>query len=447
MNREIYLASHWLRYPCVDSTIIDCAEALGSSGAVRVGGRLEFATSDWSLASGGARLPVSFSDAVWSREASLAEPPPFHPAVLRPGDLVALAGRSENGVFRAKEVALLFAAEDRSWKHASASGPFHLNWTPSDAKRWAAFTSAVRDFFKVRGFIEARTPTLVRSPGTEPFLEPFVTRTVFGARAEDCYLPTSPEFHLKKLLVAGFTRVFELKDCFRNNEGGGHHQPEFLMLEWYRAFSNLDAIAADCDDLLGAAAEGVGAERPGPLTRTTMSDLFVEHLGFNLGPTTSKEELRRLARAQSVVTGPDDSWDEIFFRLFLTKIEPRLQSGGPWLVKGYPPSQAALARIGSDGWADRFEIYWKGVEIANAFHELNDPDANVERFRKDASERAAQGKPPVPRDEELVSAFYRGLPPSGGIALGMDRLFMALTGVPKIEDTRAFPRRNQDPEK
>ncbi len=384
---------------------------------------------------------MRFAASVWLPQGARGEPPPFDPAVLREGDLLAIDGWMIDGALAARGVLLLFAADDRSWRHRPEPVPFRLHWSPQAASRWGAFTESVRRFFVARGFNEARTPTLVPSPGTEPFLEPFVTKIVFGSSEAASFLPTSPEFHLKKLLAGGFTRVFELKECFRNNESGSHHQFEFLMLEWYRAYSNLDAIAADCDELMAAAAAALGVPAPASLVRVTMRDLFQRRFGFELSPSTPKTDLLRLAADQAVAVDATDTWDEVFFRLFLARIEPELAADGPWLVAGYPPSQAALARIGPDGWADRFEIYWKGLEIANAFHELNDPDANVERFRRDSAERAASGKPPVPHDEELVNALYQGLPPSGGIALGMDRLFMALTGIERIEDTRAFPRR------
>jgi lysyl-tRNA synthetase class 2 len=170
-----------------------------------------------------------------------------------------------------------------------------------------------------------------------------------------------------------------------------------------------------------------------------MAELFQTRLGFNLTPATTREELVRLAQGLNISIRDDDSWDDIFFRVFLEKIEGDLGADGPLLVRGYPPSQAALSRIGPDGFADRFEVYWRGLELANAFHELNDPDENEKRFRDDARKKLELGRRSVPVDEELIAGLKTGMPPSGGIALGVERLFMALFDLPTIAEARAFP--------
>lgn len=347
---------------------------------------------------------------------------------LLDGDLVALKVTRDG---RASEVILL----------APCEGPFtdeNPAFTVARSEQWALYLSAIRLFFLSRGFIEAQTPTLVPSPGTEPFLDPFSTEWFVGSFKRTLYLPTSPEFHLKQMLVRGWTRLFEMKPCFRNGEIGEHHQPEFLMLEWYRAYANLEAIADDADQLLQSLAERFSVQVP-RLKRTTMAELFAREFGFTLKPDTTRDELAALAAREGIAVRGDDSFDDVFFRLFLERIEARLGADGPLLVSQYPPSQAALSRIGRHGFAERFEVYWNGLELANAFHELNDPVENEARFAKDAAEKAALGKPAVPRDENLVRALKKGMPPSGGIALGVDRLFMALFGIEEIAATRAFP--------
>ncbi|MCM2281407.1 MAG: EF-P lysine aminoacylase EpmA [Bdellovibrionaceae bacterium] len=441
MNREEFLRSHWKRYPAIDMPTVDCQTALSLPGVVSVGGRLVVAANAFHLVSAGVSLPLDFEQAQWSESGVFALVPAFSPAQIRDGDLLCVRAKSENGVWRVRDVQLLFAAHDPAWRQPPAGPEFRLAWSEASASSWTAMVSAARAYFSAQGFQEARTPTLVPSPGTEPFLDPFRTTVLFGSVSREIFLPTSPEFHLKKLLVGGFTRVFEMKECFRNDEGGSHHQPEFLMLEWYRAYVDLDAIALDVDELIATVARALSLPPPPRLTQTTIRDLFRTYLEFDLKPETAKSELLALARGLGITADAEESWDDVYFRIFLTKLEPELAHGGPWLVRDYPPSQAALARIGRDGWADRFEIYWRGLEIANAFHELNDPELNERRFATDARERAARGKPPVPHDEELVRALYSGLPPSGGIALGMDRLFMALMEIGQIEQTRAFPYR------
>lgn len=424
---------------------MDCADALArelvaESSAIRVGGRLVIgAAGELRLASGGAEIAFVISpDCIWNPLCLRKPNTVFDASVIRGGDLISVDLRLVNSTFVADQVSLLFAADDPKWSQRS-SDPFHLTYSMATADSWERCLDAIRGFFKQRTFKEMLTPTLVPSPGTEPFLEPFATQVTFACRERQIYLPTSPEFHLKKLLAAGWTRIFELKTCFRNNEGGRHHQPEFTMLEWYRAYADLDAIAVDCENLFSHVARALGCDDQIHLSRVSVAALFQKHLNFALGPDTEIAQLRSLAKANEIVYAADDSWDDLYFRIFLTRIEPHFQSGGPWLVHDYPPSQAALARLNPRGWADRFEIYWRGLEIANAFHELNDPEANVARFAKDRAQRQALGKPIVPNDEELLRALFAGMPPAGGIALGVDRLFMAVLGKDSIEETRPFP--------
>lgn len=320
---------------------------------------------------------------------------------------------------------------------------YHLRSTfnPLVSSQLHLFMQEVRSIFAGRGFTEILTPTLVPSPGTEPYLEPFTTEWAYGDRTRTCYLPTSPEFHLKQLLAAGWTKIYEIKTCFRNGEIGEHHEPEFQMLEWYRAYSPLDAIADDVEALLSTLSQKLRPERPVPkLRRTTMATLFAKAFnGFSLTPTTTRDDLVALAGAFSVTVDVSDSWDDLFFRLFLEKIEGTLGLEDPVLVRGYSPTQAALSRIGADGFADRFEVYWRGLELANAFHELNDPDENVARFEADRARKEELGKPAVPIDKILIAALKHGLPPSGGIAMGLDRVFMALFEYRTIGETRGFP--------
>jgi len=443
MTRESFLLDFWRRYPAADASWIDVAQFCEqASGEALVCGRLRRTSGEaaWVLEAAGVSCAVGFANNCGWLEAQTGvagESQIFDPALLRDGDLVCLKLERavEGGPAKASACCLLVPAE----------GSYRLRsrFDFMRSKQWADFMAEVREFFRMRNFIEVQTPTLVPSPGTEPFLDPFSSLWENGREVRMTYLPTSPEFHLKKMLVAGWTRLFEFKPCFRNGELSSHHQPEFLMLEWYRAYAPLTAIGDDVEALLAWLSARLGSDvthRPPPLQRTTMARVFATAFpGFELRPDTSREELLALAKGAEVSVGRDDSWDEIFFRIFLEKIEPRLGEEGPVLLHGFPPSQAALARIGADGFADRFEIYWRGFEIANAFHELNDPKENENRFHHDAAKKAALGKPPVPFDKELVRALHYGLPPSGGIALGLDRLFMAFYGLNDLADARAFP--------
>jgi lysyl-tRNA synthetase class 2 len=435
MEREHFLKEIWSPYPSASAHWLDVASYLAARDADPalprfVCGRLEKKSAGkLRLSSGGAAIEFKLA-AVIHWLPGQKKPHDFSDKLLENDDLVCV--ECLEGEVRGL---LLLTPSRASFK---LNSPF----APERATQWAAFTGAVRQFFSNRGFTEAFTPTLVPSPGTEPYLDPFSTEWHLGSQTQTFFLPTSPEFHLKKMLVAGWTRLFEIKTCFRNGEISRHHQPEFHMLEWYRAYSNLDVIADDTEALISEVAAIVRPSLRVPkLKRTTIAALFAEAFpGFALKPETTREDLLALATREKIQTSANDSFDDVFFRLFLERIEDHLGKEGPLLVRGYPPSQAALSRIGPDGFADRFEVYWRGLELANAFHELNDPAENESRFRDDHRRKLELEKPEVPVDEELVKALYHGLPPSGGIALGMERLFMAIFELETIGETRAFPK-------
>ena len=339
----------------------------------------------------------------------------FPMSILRAGDWIAI--RLEEG--QIAELTLLAPA---------LIEPRMLSSNAETQRRWFSFLQQVRNFFTGKGFLEAQTPSLVTCPGTEPFLDLF--------SVDQAYLPTSPELHLKKMLAGGYERIFEIRPCFRKGEISERHQPEFWMLEWYRAFHDLEQIIQDTLHLI----EFVGGDVSG-FQRKTMAQLFLEKLDFTLTPTTSISELKALA--DRVGLGENvrnfEIWDDVFYFLFLEKVEPFLDSEHPVIVEKYPPSQAALARMTEDGWGERFELYWKGFEIANAFHELNDPVIQEQRSAEDLSLKKKLGKPVPPLDPEFFQALWSGMPPSGGIALGLERLFMCLHEIKDIRQLRIFP--------
>ncbi|MCX7979128.1 MAG: EF-P lysine aminoacylase GenX [Bdellovibrionaceae bacterium] len=314
------------------------------------------------------------------------------------------------------------------------STEFDLTRDPEQGGRFAAFLGEIRKFFVRRGFMEIATPTLVDCPGTEPSLEPFATEFVVGNRRKKFFLPTSPELHLKKTLVLGAEKVFEIKTCYRNGEVTEVHQPEFTMLEWYRAYERPESLKEDLRELL---AELAGEQN---WTETTVSELFRKHLDFCLTPQTQAQELRQLAVNLGLNVQGLELVDDFFTLLWVEKIEPYLPNG-PLLVSKYPPFQAALARLDQDGWGDRFEFYWRGLEIANAFHELNDPRLQEDRFQEDLGKRDRWGKTPIALDQEFLAGLRCGMPPASGIALGLERLYMALHGLSDIRQTRVFAMR------
>jgi lysyl-tRNA synthetase class 2 len=309
--------------------------------------------------------------------------------------------------------------------------------TAQRLKDWQNFLQLIRNFFVTKGFEEFRTPALVTSPGIEEHIDVFSTEFFRGSLRKKFYLPTSPEFHLKKALSMGWNQVFEMKECFRNDEGSPIHQPEFLMLEWYRAYSNLEFILNDTKDLLRFLAKNLQQEMP-TIEVKSVTDLFKEFLDFELTTETSIAELKALLDSHKLTYTANDSWDDLYFRIFIEKIEPHLGQKAPILVTKYPHSQAALARLTKDGWADRFELYWKGIELANAFHELNDVNEQQKRFEKTNEKRCLAGRESLPIDEDFMKALSYGLPPSGGIALGVERLFMCFYGIDDIREVRGF---------
>ena len=301
------------------------------------------------------------------------------------------------------------------------------------------FLKEVAEFFRTRGLSEVHTPTLVPSPGTEPFLDVFKTEFEQGRKHKTLYLPTSPELHLKKLMASRGEDIFEIRPCFRNGEVGPHHQPEFWMLEWYRAFSDLSVIKQDFLELVQFLVLRMKAQAPAAVTSKSMAELFRESLNFSLFPTTSHQELESLAAREKLYIPVGSSWNDLFFLLFLEKIEKFLPESELTFVEKYPPSQAALARLTPEGWGDRFEVYWQGLELGNAFHELNDPQVQRLRFQDDLAKKKEIGKEPVALDEEFLHALVEGMPPSAGIAVGLERLFMALRGLRDLSQFRLFP--------
>lgn len=302
--------------------------------------------------------------------------------------------------------------------------------------KWTQFLSDVQNFFLLKDFIQAQTPSLVDCPGTEPSLDPFFTEINWGSQKMFKTLPTSPELHLKKLLAAGYENIFELKNCFRNNEITEIHQPEFMMLEWYRSYSSLGDIEVDAVELISRLDTQKKFTAP---ERLSVSQLFEKYADFKLRPDSDFEDLRLLCQRHEISVSADDSWNDLFHRVWVEKIDPSLKNHSFLIVNQFPPLQAALAKINSYGWADRFEIYLNGVEIANAFLELNDPAIQRERFEKDLAEKSRLGKKSISLDAQFINALEYGMPPSAGIALGLDRLFMVTSGFKSITEFKLFP--------
>jgi elongation factor P--(R)-beta-lysine ligase len=404
-DREEFLKNRWSRYPVKPSEHTVAGQIL-SCGAGHVHLRLSPTEVE--------NFQISES---WQR-------------ILREGDWISL----KTDATRCLEICLL--APNLSGSAPSPISPQQLGIL----SRWSEFQNLVREFFLQEGFAEVQTPTLTVCPGTEPFLDVFETQFQWGKINRKLFLPTSPELHLKKALGRGIPKLFEMRPCFRNGEVSATHQPEFWMLEWYRAFENLDTIKSDVENLVNFLIHKMKLEKEfaRPIERS-ISELFQKHCGFSLTPKSRSEDLLQVCKSMDIQTGQATDFDDLFYFLFLEKIEGNLKHAGPLFVEKYPPSQAALARLTADGWGDRFEFYWGGFEIANAFHELNDPQVQKERFAQDLSKKVNLGKTPVPVDDDFVACLEVGLPPSAGIALGLERLFMVLMDISDIKELRLFP--------
>jgi lysyl-tRNA synthetase class 2 len=319
--------------------------------------------------------------------------------------------------------------------------------------------AAVRSFFADRGFVEVDTPALQVSPGLEPHLRAFATELhdPQQEQAAQRYLHTSPEFAMKKLLVAGMPQIWQLAHVFRDGERSATHHPEFSMLEWYRAGASYRDLMEECAALVRACQHAAGAQA---LTwrghtadatrewqRISVAEAFQEHCGLDLlatAPDPLHPDTDRLAAAASSVgisPHPGDDWETLFFRIFLDGIEPHLGHGAPTILYDYPLSMGALARRHPDDprLAERFEVYVCGLELANAFGELTDAAEQRARFLAGQARKRQLYGQTCPIDEDFLDALEQGLPDCAGIALGFDRLVMLATGAEDIEEVLWAP--------
>ena len=302
----------------------------------------------------------------------------------------------------------------------------------------AAFNRLAREFFHARGVLEVETPVLSLAGNTEPniasFSLEFSGRTDGASRTR--WLRTSPEFALKRLLAAGIGDCYELGRVFRDGEAGGRHNPEFTLLEWYRIGWDHLRLLDETVALVRAALALVGREAS--LQVTTFRDLYRDRLG--LDPLLDDVGILRNALGD-VAIDPDGLTRDDWLDLLMThRLQPTFERDVLLAVHDWPASQAALARIRPDDppVAERFELYLGALELANGYHELVDAAEQRARFVRDSEVRAARGLPAVPLDAALVAALDHGLPACAGVALGVDRLLMALLGTDRIADVLAF---------
>lgn len=318
---------------------------------------------------------------------------------------------------------------------------------------------AIRETFAGQGFVEVETPALQVSPGLEPHLKAFATilEQPDGA-TRPLYLHTSPEFAMKKLLAAGEEKLFQLAPVFRNGERAAMHHPAFTMLEWYRAKADYRAIMKDCEILLHAVAVTIGqrflrwqgreADIARPWQYLTVHEAFARYAQIDLAACIGADPhapdlaaMRAACAGIGIRVDDGDSWDDLYFRVALEKVEPQLGLEVPCILYDYPIHMAALSRPKADAphLAERFELYACGVELANAFSELTDAAEQRRRFEADMALKRRLYGYDYPIDEDFISALHHGLPDCAGIALGVDRLVMLLTGANRIEEVLWLP--------
>ena len=320
----------------------------------------------------------------------------------------------------------------------------------------ARIIAAIRGFFAERDFVEVETPILQRSPGNEVHLSAFATERIAPDGGRDrLYLHTSPEFACKKLVASGVPRLFTLARVFRNGERSRLHHPEFTMLEWYRANEPYATLIEDCSALIRLAAaaagtdvlrfEGSTVDPAAPVERVTVAEACLRN-GIDVLATLADPDrpdraaLAAMARATGVRVAADDAWSDVFTRILVEKVEPALGRGRASALTEYPVPEAALARRkpGDPRVAERFELFACGVELANAFGELTDAEEQRRRFMADMDEKQRRYGERYPVDEDLLAAVA-AMPPTSGIALGLDRLVMLATGARRIEDVLWAP--------
>lgn len=305
----------------------------------------------------------------------------------------------------------------------------------------ATLLARVRIFFAERGVLEVDTPVLCRGATTDPAIASFVTayQTPGGADGLPLYLHSSPEFCMKRLLAAGSGPIYQLSHVFRNGESGRRHNPEFMLLEWYRPGFSPSELMDEIDALLSQVLQGYLDYQPA--SRISYQRWFLDETGLDPWSDTPAA-FRAFAdqRLSSVPDGmPDDELDP-WLDLFLTHwLEPRLKVPAQF-VQDYPPGQASLAQVRQQPLpvAERFELYLHGAELANGFHELADSAEQRRRFERDNRSRQRSEQPEMPIDEPLLAAIDHGLPDCSGVALGFDRLVMLAAGQSELDSVLPF---------
>ncbi|MDK1290712.1 elongation factor P--(R)-beta-lysine ligase [Pseudoalteromonas umbrosa] len=316
-----------------------------------------------------------------------------------------------------------------------------VKWAPSaqieTLKQRAAVLASIRSFFAERDVYEVETPSLSQASVTDVHLATFSTQFVGPSYAQGLplYLQTSPEFAMKRLLAAGSGAIYQISKAFRNEESGRHHNPEFTMLEWYRPGFDEHLLMDEIDALMQCILSCDKAQR------ISYQAAFQQYLSID--PLTIELESLKAVCAEygyKDIADEETTIDPLLQLLFCMEIEPQIGQDIPCFVYHFPASQAALAKLNEQDKrvAGRFELYYKGMELANGFNELTDAEEQSKRFDEDNLQRQQMNLPTVDKDMRFLAALDQGLPNCAGVALGIDRLVMLATDKREIKEVIAF---------
>ena len=299
----------------------------------------------------------------------------------------------------------------------------------------------IRQFFKKEGFTEVETPLLVPYPDPSPFNEVFETSREYGYRA---FLTPSPEFFMKKLICQNKSSIFQICKAFRwSKETDPLHNPEFTILEWYRVGADYLDIMNDCENLLNFINQTLKSLIPltSPWLRIPVKEAFAKYAEVDLDKFLEIKRAKEICRQKGYQVNKNYTWEVLYHQIFLNEIEPRLPKDIPVILYDYPAPLAALAKlkVKDPRYAERFELYLNGLEIANAYSELTDWKEQEKRLKADIAERRRLKMKVFDYDRDFVAALKKGMPRTGGIALGVDRLIMLLTGAKSIQEVISFP--------
>lgn len=338
----------------------------------------------------------------------------------------------------------------------------------------AEIISLIRNFFSKEKFLEVETPSLVKLPGMEPHLDPLKVFMPMADGRREGYLITSPEYAMKRILAAGFKKIFQICKSFRGGEAIDElHNPEFTILEWYHAGVDYHGIMDEVEQLITYIARSLREKTPAnskfkiqksrpagddpkgqklqieyqdrvidlalPWPRLTVKDAFQKYAKIDLDEVLTRETMARAAKKKGYVVSKGDNFDDIFFKIFLSEIEAHLGVKKPTILYEWPMQMAALSRLKKTDprYAERFEVYIGGLELGNAFSELVDSDEQRRRLVEERKLRKKLGKEVYDIDEDFLRALKK-MPSSGGIAMGIDRIAMLFTDAKSIEEVLFF---------